>query len=327
MARELWKRISSSSAQLCAEGPMIVQQFHTETHDSVTYMVVDEEAGEAILVNPYPGAATVEAYVDEAAAHGATISQVLLTHGDERFLQGYRELRERIGTLVLQRPQGLDGLSAEGPALRPLGVDVFVARRQEGVLVVDTRPPADFARQHFRGALNLALHDDFCTWAGTLLEHGLPLLIVATPGEEQVVARRLGRVGRELIDGYLEGGMVAAEGHRDLVESTRQCSAQTIERRRHQAEPPLIVDVRTPAEFAAEHIPGAISLPLSGLWNRAGELPMGRELAIVCRRGHRSSTALSLLKAEGITTTCNLEGGMDAWSAAGFPVERSNGSR
>jgi phage shock protein E len=61
-----------------------------------------------------------------------------------------------------------------------------------------------------------------------------------------------------------------------------------------------LVDVRTPGEFAAGHIPGAINIPLQQLDSRLGELqPMDSAVVVYCRSGHRSGNAARRLKTAG----------------------------
>lgn len=61
----------------------------------------------------------------------------------------------------------------------------------------------------------------------------------------------------------------------------------------------VLVDVRTPGEFAAGHAAGARNLPLQDLPRRMDELPRDREVILYCRSGARSSSALSMLRARG----------------------------
>jgi rhodanese-related sulfurtransferase len=76
--------------------------------------------------------------------------------------------------------------------------------------------------------------------------------------------------------------------------------------------PPLLIDVRTSAEFAAGHIQGARLMPLSELGRRLGDLPKERPVVCVCRSGHRSGVAASQLRALGYPAR-NMAGGMLRW--------------
>ena len=80
-----------------------------------------------------------------------------------------------------------------------------------------------------------------------------------------------------------------------------------------------LIDVRTPREFEAEHIPGARLLPLSVLQQRSRELPDDRPIVCVCRSGARSQSACEQLARQGFTNLFNLSGGMIAWKRDGLP--------
>jgi rhodanese-related sulfurtransferase len=83
-----------------------------------------------------------------------------------------------------------------------------------------------------------------------------------------------------------------------------------------------LLDVREPQEYAAEHIEAAHLQPLSGVTYAALPAPMqGKKLVVQCHLGGRSARACELLSAErpGIEVY-NLEGGIEAWKAAGLPV-------
>jgi len=88
-----------------------------------------------------------------------------------------------------------------------------------------------------------------------------------------------------------------------------------------QQQPDLFVlDVRTPAEFNAGHIPGAHAIPLDELDDRIRELPArDRSVLVVCAAGGRSTQACEVLAEHGFTRLMNLAGGMHAWTG---PVER-----
>lgn len=84
----------------------------------------------------------------------------------------------------------------------------------------------------------------------------------------------------------------------------------------HQQQPDLFVlDVRTPAEFNAGHIPRAHLVPVDELEDRLGELPArDRPMLVTCAAGSRSTAACELLAERGWTRLMNLSGGMHAWT-------------
>lgn len=76
----------------------------------------------------------------------------------------------------------------------------------------------------------------------------------------------------------------------------------------------LVLDVRSPAEYAAGHITGARNLPLDRLPEALGELARGRPIVTVCGKGGgRSEAAAALLRENGFEPVRSLCGGMTAW--------------
>lgn len=78
------------------------------------------------------------------------------------------------------------------------------------------------------------------------------------------------------------------------------------------AEPPLVLDVRTPQEYAGGHIRQAQLLPLAELGRRMGTLPQDRLIVCVCRSGNRSGFAAQQLRRNGYRAR-NMSGGMLRW--------------
>lgn len=84
----------------------------------------------------------------------------------------------------------------------------------------------------------------------------------------------------------------------------------------------LVLDVRTPEEYAQDgHIAGSTLLPLQELPQRLGELQKDQPIACFCRSGNRSRSACEQLAQAGFTNLVNVDGGIGAWTAAGYPVE------
>lgn len=84
----------------------------------------------------------------------------------------------------------------------------------------------------------------------------------------------------------------------------------------------VLLDVRTPEEFAAGHIDGARNLPIGGpdFEERVAALDPGSTYAVYCRTDVRSGRALEALAERGLTDVFDLEGGMDAWQEYGGAV-------
>lgn len=82
----------------------------------------------------------------------------------------------------------------------------------------------------------------------------------------------------------------------------------------------LLIDVREPAEFAAERIHGALNFPLSTF--DPGALPAAGDKLIVfqCGSGKRSATAVGHCHKAGHAIDTHLAGGIMAWKAAGLPT-------
>jgi rhodanese-related sulfurtransferase len=83
----------------------------------------------------------------------------------------------------------------------------------------------------------------------------------------------------------------------------------------------LLLDVREPGEYALERIHGALLYPLSAFDPKAVPV-MGRRLVVQCAGGVRSMRAAQALVAAGHPHVINLDGGLNAWKAAGLPVIR-----
>lgn len=79
-----------------------------------------------------------------------------------------------------------------------------------------------------------------------------------------------------------------------------------------------LIDVREPGEFAAERIHGSLLYPLSTFDPSA--LPKNIEIIFQCGTGKRSAMAVARAQAAGFFHTAHLEGGLQAWKAAGFPT-------
>lgn len=85
-----------------------------------------------------------------------------------------------------------------------------------------------------------------------------------------------------------------------------------------------MLDVREPDEWGAGHAPTSRHLPMSELVARVGEVPGNDPLYVVCRSGARSARVVVHLAGLGYPAV-NVEGGMQAWAAAGRALDADGG--
>ena len=90
------------------------------------------------------------------------------------------------------------------------------------------------------------------------------------------------------------------------------------------AVPPRVLDVRTPGEFQTAHIAGAYNVPLDLLREHRDEIieHLDQNVVLVCRSGQHAAQAEQTLRTAGLVNVHILEGGMTAWEATGFAVNR-----
>lgn len=112
--------------------------------------------------------------------------------------------------------------------------------------------------------------------------------------------------------GTSSGTMVAAGQHLSVADFATLTKTPAV----------IVLDVRTPEEFAAGHLRGAIDLDLraADFTTRLAGLDKTATYAVYCHSGNRSATALDQMTAAGFTHAADLTGGITAWTADGQPV-------
>ena len=83
-----------------------------------------------------------------------------------------------------------------------------------------------------------------------------------------------------------------------------------------------VIDVRTPEEFAAGHIEGAVNIDIAGpdFATRLSQLDPTKTYAVYCRSDNRSGVATTQMADSGFTSVFDLDGGIIAWEQDGYPV-------
>jgi hydroxyacylglutathione hydrolase len=210
-----------------------------------------------------------------------------------------------------------------GPAPRPASLppqrdrDQLASALAGELLVVDTRPADAYAAGHLPGTINIPAGTGFLTWAGWLLPYDRPIGLIVEEAQLRAVRDELLLIGLDQVVGYWTP---AALDSQPLARYERRPAAEL--RPAIARNGVLLLDVRTPTEYAAGHIAGSQNIPLGRLAAAIGELPADQPAIVYCQGASRSPIAASMLQAHGWETVTEMNDGFDGWQAAGAPVER-----
>ncbi|MBL0188097.1 MAG: MBL fold metallo-hydrolase [Candidatus Obscuribacter sp.] len=183
----------------------------------------------------------------------------------------------------------------------PLVATEVAKEMQRGGVVLDVRSATEHASGCIMGSLNIGLGGQFASWAGTLIEIGTPIIILANDlVQVDEAVMRLARVGFESVIGYLENGISSWNDAGFEVAQLNVISVDELKRVLEAGEDLLVVDVRRTGEYDAGHVPNAISIPLAELAESIPKLPVDRTMAIICASGYRSSIAIGVLERGGV---------------------------
>ncbi|MBX9722758.1 MAG: hypothetical protein K2X81_15265, partial [Candidatus Obscuribacterales bacterium] len=205
----------------------------------------------------------------------------------------------------------------------PLVAAAVAKEMLQGAIVLDIRSATDYASAHIKGSLNIGLGGQFASWAGTLIELGTPIILLANDSAQvDEAVMRLARVGIESVLGYVENGISSSSKASLEIAESSVISVDELKRALDAGEELLVLDVRRAGEYDAGHVPNAINIPLSELPQNISNIPGDGPLAIICASGYRSSIAKSVLERCNFRFSMNVLGGTVAWKNAGYAVQQ-----
>ncbi len=214
--------------------------------------------------------------------------------------------------------KGVDEILAKGNVA--LDVDTFEAMaNHEGALVLDTRTPDEFAKDHIPNSVFVGLDGSFAPWVGALIpDLQQPIIFLAPEGREEEVVIRLSRVGYDNTLGFLKGGMESWKNAKKSVSGIRSISASQFASEFNK-DAHNVLDVRKPSEFLAEHVEDAQSYPLDYINDNIEAIEHNKSYYVYCAGGYRSMIAASIMKQNGFHGLVNVEGGFKAIAETDIP--------
>ena len=196
----------------------------------------------------------------------------------------------------------------------PLSFDEVRQAQGEGAVVLDTRDATDFAAGHLAGSYDVGADGRFAEYAGSVVDHDTPVVLVTDPGREHEARIRLGRIGYDNVIGHLADPLQAFYEHPEAVRRSSRVSAEQLAERIATVPDLVVVDVRNPGELESGTIDGAVNIPVAALRDRLQELDPAAPTVVHCAGGYRSILAASYLEAHGFDDVTDLLGGYQAWS-------------
>jgi rhodanese-related sulfurtransferase len=215
--------------------------------------------------------------------------------------------------------ESLDTIMQRGQ--KPLNPVVFeMLANETRALILDTRPAAVFANGFIPNSISIGLEGNFAQMVGELIKDiNQEILLVTEEGKEEESIIRLSRVGYDHAIGYLKGGF---NSWVDAGKETDQISRITANEfdKKYSTENILVIDVRRKSEYDAQHVIGAINIPLHLINEHLAEIPKDKPFVIHCAGGYRSIIAGSVLKQRGWDNFVDVIGGFKEIATTTTPV-------
>ncbi len=121
----------------------------------------------------------------------------------------------------------------------------------------------------------------------------------------------------------LVGALLCCSAANEAVREYTQEEVLALIEGEDSREGPLLLDVRSPDEYASGHLPVAVNIPFDELPGRTEEIADFRARGVIayCESGRRAGIAEESLRAAGFREIGHLQGDMVSWRAMGLPTE------
>ncbi|TDE09190.1 MBL fold metallo-hydrolase [Dyadobacter psychrotolerans] len=187
------------------------------------------------------------------------------------------------------------------------------AANETGALILDTRDAEAFSNGFIPNSINIGINGGFAPWVGSLIpDTHQPILLVCEIGREEEVITRLARVGYDFTIGYLKSGFEAWRNSGKQVDRINSITAEQMAENFMDMPGATILDVRKRSEYEAEHVTGALNIPLDEINSMLAGIEKDKTHFVHCATGYRSMIFNSILRARGYGRLIDIKGGFKA---------------
>ncbi|MFN7670270.1 MAG: MBL fold metallo-hydrolase [Planctomycetota bacterium] len=289
------KRLPDATAVLPAHGAGSLCGAHLSP-DTVSTI------GREKATNPYLQIPTKASFVANILSHQPVAPQYF----------GFNVELNRKGPPLVERSETL-----------PPVVDAAAAKAllADGAWIVDLRDQTAYGDAHIEGSVNVHLRGRLDTWTGIVVPVTAKLLLVGDDAEVKEGSFRLRRIGYDLVAGRLPPDAAAWRAGGLNVRATKGITPPELHALMQAGKEPVVVDVRTADEYGDLRLGDVGNIPVTEHERFAKALGTEMEVVMVCNSAYRSSLAVGLAERHGMRHVRSLEGGLDAWIAAGLPTK------
>lgn len=204
-------------------------------------------------------------------------------------------------------------------ALTPEELENIV--ENEGALILDTRHQQVFKDSFIPGSIFIGIDGSFAPWVGALIpDLQQPIVFIAEEGREEEVVTRLSRVGYDNTLGYLKGGIEAWKADGREVDTLSSVGAEVLSERIKAGTEGVVLDVRKPTEFLAQHVENATNIPLDYINKNMDKMDRHATYHVHCKSGFRSMIFASILRSRGFENVIDIDGGWNAIEESEVPT-------
>lgn len=238
----------------------------------------------------------------------------------KELLTGLTEPPQYFPAMVIGNIKGVESIEkVRENAHKALNVNEFelLMNELQEVVILDTRPAAQFVKGFIPGAINVDLDNSFAIWVGTVIRDvKTKILVIAPEGRAYEAADRLSRVGFDQVYGYLEGGFEAWKNAGKTFESMNSVNATQLAALAEK-ESLNLLDVRKESEYQSEHVIGVENMPLDYWWEQVAKLDKNKSYFVYCGSGFRTAIFSSMMKRYGFNNLTNVTDGFAAIKETG----------
>jgi hydroxyacylglutathione hydrolase len=200
----------------------------------------------------------------------------------------------------------------EVPQVKKLDQEAFTKAKVEGLKIIDTRTPEEFAKGFLKGTLNVTNNNSFSTWMGWYMNYEESFVLVTEENQVEDLTRKLMRIGLDNFFGFITPSQLSSFEKGNL-DSYQPIDKEAVETKLDTTDV-QIIDVRGASEFKNGHIEGADNLFVGKLMDNLDKVSKDKPVIVHCQGGARAAIAYSILRANGFDNVENYAGGWLDWS-------------